>query len=97
MAYRITLPSAGTRVLGGVQFVDGVAVAEIGPNLREYFTDRGADIQNVETRATRERAIKRYTKEQLLEYASQHDIAIDEARTNAEILADILDAQFPQG
>lgn len=96
MAHRITLRGAGTRVLGGLQFVDDVAEGDLGPNLREYFRARGAEIKTLDTRASVTRTLKRLTKEQLAEYAAERGIEIDETRTNAEIADDILDTQFPK-
>lgn len=51
MPYSITLPTSaatGTRVLGGVAFVDGVATVEdIGKNRRTFFAGIGALIEDV--------------------------------------------------
>lgn len=96
MAHRITLRGAGTRVLGGLQFVDDVAEGELGPNIREYFKAKGAEIKALDTRTSVARTLKRLTKEQLSEYAAERGVEIDENRTNADIADDILDTLFPR-
>ncbi|MFJ3393961.1 hypothetical protein [Leifsonia aquatica] len=44
MAHTITFPDEREGVFGGVEFIEGVGQADLGPNLIEYFTLRGARV-----------------------------------------------------
>lgn len=89
MAVHITLPNApsGSTVIGGVEFIDGEATAELGPNVREFFTARGAHITEVIPVG-----IADLTRRELIAIAETGGLNIPAKATKAEIVENILAA-----
>jgi hypothetical protein len=94
---RITIPGdrrrrLDTQVIAGVEFVDGVADVELGPNKRAYFAAFGYGLEETSTSAGSPIPLHEMTRTQLLADADARGIEITKRNASTDAVRAELEA-----